>query len=158
MLGAHAVGKTSLVRRYVEGVFSDRYLTTLGVKISRKEIRIGDQELTLLLWDLAGEDAFNRVPISYLRGSSACLLVVDGTRPETLRVALELRDRATAAVGEIPFVMALNKNDLNHAWTLDPGTIDALAEQGWRLIRTSARLGEGVEEAFRQLARGILGS
>ena len=157
LLGAFAVGKTSLVRRFVQGVFSERYLTTIGVKIDRKQVRVGEREVVLMLWDLAGEDVFYRVSTSYLRGAAGCLLVVDGTRPETLAVARELEARALAAAGQIPFVVALNKADLETEWLLAPEVEEALAAAGLPLVRTSAATGAGVEEAFALLAERVVG-
>ena len=94
MIGAFAVGKTSLVRRYVHSLFSEQYMTTVGVKIDRKLVDQAGQPCALLLWDLYGEDEFQRVQLSYLRGSSGLLIVADGTRQRTLDKALELRDKA----------------------------------------------------------------
>ena len=93
VLGAFAVGKTSLVARFVESIFSEKYLTTVGVKISRKVLQVGNQEWQLMLWDLAGEDEFLQLRPSYLRGSSGYLLVVDGTRRTTLDMAVSLQQR-----------------------------------------------------------------
>ena len=87
LLGDFAVGKTSLVRRFVLNIFEDRYLSTIGVKVSRKTVVTpgpGDLiELTLMLWDLAGSEEFDQVRASYLRGASGAVLVCDLTRPET---------------------------------------------------------------------------
>ena len=58
MLGDFAVGKTSTVQRFVEGIFDDRYLSTIGVKINRKQLTVDDYVATLLIWDLAGGDDF----------------------------------------------------------------------------------------------------
>jgi small GTP-binding protein len=82
MLGAFAVGKTSLVARFVESIFSDRYHTTVGVKIEKKTLQVSGQQWNLIVWDLAGEDEFMQIRMSYLRGSSGYLLVADGTRPD----------------------------------------------------------------------------
>ncbi|MFN6951418.1 MAG: Rab family GTPase, partial [Albidovulum sp.] len=79
LLGAFAVGKTSLVARFVRSTFSDKYLTTVGVKIDRKDLDLPGTPVTLMLWDLAGEDEFNTVQMSYLRGSAGLLIVADGT-------------------------------------------------------------------------------
>ncbi len=103
MLGAFAVGKTSLVQRFVHSIFSEKYKTTLGVKIDKKSIDIDDAPVELILWDLAGEDEFMKVRNSYLRGSAGYLLVADGTRPETLGIAEQLKSRVNDEVGEIPF-------------------------------------------------------
>ena len=157
MLGAFAVGKTSLVRRFVESIYSDVYQTTVGVKIEKKVLRIGDQDLTMILWDLYGEDDFQKLRLSYLRGSSGFLLVCDGTRRATLEKALAVHARAEEALGKIPAVIALNKSDLADEWEIPAESEADLAGRGWKVIRTSAKTGAGVEEAFAHLARGMLG-
>ena len=88
MLGTFAVGKTSLVARYVHSMFSEDYQTTVGVKIDRKLVDLDDQQLTLMLWDLHGDDEFQRMRVSYLRGAAGYLLVCDGTRRSTFDHAL----------------------------------------------------------------------
>lgn len=152
LLGAFGVGKTSLVRRYVASLFSDAYLTTVGVKVDKKLMTIGDQEIALILWDIAGEDDVSAVRLSYLRGAAAFLLVVDGTRPETLETAESIQARVIAEVGPIPFIVLLNKADLEPEWTLPAARMDALASAGWTFRRTSAKTGDGVEAAFEDLA------
>lgn len=156
MLGAFAVGKTSLVSRYVRGIFSHKYLTTIGVKIDGKLVRVGNQRINLILWDLNGEDEFLKVRMSYVRGAAGYLLVADGTRPETLATAAILERRAADAVGNIPFVLVLNKIDLTEQWELDESQLTASLPSPCTVVRTSARTGEGVEEAFRTLARQIM--
>jgi len=96
MLGGFSVGKTSLVKRYVESVFSETYLTTVGVKIDKKTVDLSDRIVNLILWDLAGEDDISSLRMSYLRGSAGYVLVADGTRPSTLEVALSQRRRVEA--------------------------------------------------------------
>src|SRR5271167_3971598 len=103
MLGAFGVGKTTLVARFVQGIFSGKYLTTVGVKIDKKQMRVGDQDVLLLLWDLAGEDSRSQVQISYLKGASGYFLVLDGTFADSLVTAKSIHQRAIGAVGEIPF-------------------------------------------------------
>ena len=93
MLGSFAVGKTSLVRRYVESIYSDVYHTTVGVKIDKKTVQVGEQEVGLVLWDLYGEDEFQKMRWSYVRGASGYLLVADGTRRATLRKSAVARRR-----------------------------------------------------------------
>jgi len=157
MLGAFAVGKTSLVSRYVRSIFSDKYYTTVGVKIDKKLVSVGEKEVNLILWDLAGEEEYQKVHMSYLRGASGYLLVVDGTRPATLETALRLQKSAAEAVGDIPFVLILNKSDLTDDWEIDGTTVEEIASRGWPVIRGSAKTGEGVEESFSLLVRKILG-
>jgi len=152
LLGAFGVGKTSLVRRYVDTIFSDTYLTTVGVKIDKKMVTVGAEELALILWDIAGEDEVAAVRVTYLRGAAGYLLVVDGTRPETLDTAESIQRRIVAELGQVPFFVLLNKSDLQEDWALPPARIEALEAEGWMFHRTSAKTGIGVEEAFRELA------
>jgi small GTP-binding protein len=155
MLGGFSVGKTSLVKRFVESIFSETYLTTVGVKIDKKTVALADRSVTLILWDLAGEDDIASLRMSYLRGSAGYALVVDGTRPATLEVALSLRRRVEADFGPLPFVLLLNKRDLKEQWAIREEEVEGLRRDGWWVRETSARSGEGVEDAFRALAENI---
>jgi small GTP-binding protein len=152
MLGGFSVGKTSLVKRYVESIFSDAYLTTVGVKINKKTEMLPGQVVSLILWDLAGEDDIASLRMSYLRGSAGFVLVADGTRRSTLEMALSLQQRVEADYGALPFVLLVNKSDLREQWTIDDTELEDLRQRGWWVRPSSARSGEGVEEAFRDLA------
>ena len=156
MLGAFAVGKTSLVARYVKSMFSEKYLTSVGVKIDKKTVRVDDRDVQMMLWDLQGEDEFIKVRTSYFRGASGYLLVVDGTRRETVDTAFVLRKRVEDAVGVIPFILLLNKVDLTDEWELDPGVVNDCREEGLEVMLTSAKTGQGVNEAFEALAGMML--
>lgn len=156
VLGAFGVGKTSLVRRFVESIFSDTYLTTVGVKIDKKTLTVGAEAVTLILWDIAGEDEITPIRTSYLRGAAGYFLVVDGTRPETLTVAASIQVRVAREIGQIPFVLLLNKADLEDSWDLSALPGSTLETAAAAILRTSARTGAGVEEAFQELAQRIL--
>ena len=156
MLGGFAVGKTSLVARYVTSLFSEKYLSTVGVKIDKKQVTVDGQDVTLMLWDIYGQDEFQTVQTSQLRGMSGYLLVVDGTRRATLETARLMQQKAAEAAGPVPFILLLNKSDLAAQWEIDEQAFFKLAEQGWRVIRTSAKTGEGVEDAFQALTRAML--
>ncbi len=155
MLGAFAVGKTSLVSRFVRSVFADRYLTTVGVKVDKKVIAVDGSDVTLMLWDLYGHDDFQSVRTSYLRGASGYLLVADGTRQQTIEIARALQKTANGVLGSVPFVFLLNKSDLESEWQVDERALIRIAELGWPIIRTSAKTGVGVEDAFLRLARDM---
>lgn len=156
MLGAFAVGKTSLVARYVQGLFSDQYKSTIGVRIDKKEMTLRNgRRVKLVLWDIAGEDEFASVPIGYLRGAAGYLLVTDTTRPDTVEVAADLRNRVEQYVGKIPYVLLMNKSDLAPAWSPQDTAIQDVATGGIACVRTSAKTGQGVQEAFDVLAEGI---
>jgi small GTP-binding protein len=155
MVGVHGTGKTSLVQRFVNSIFSERYLSTVGVKIDRKSLELDGTELTLVLWDLAGRDGQEDITVSYLRGAHAILYVADGTRKETCDQLPELRALAREAAGEVPDLLALNKTDLTDQWALGRRDEEALAG-AWDMVRTSAKSGTGVEEAFQRLGRAML--
>src|ERR1700733_13204717 len=147
MLGGFSVGKTSLVKRYVESIFSEAYLTTVGVKIDRKTVDLSGRIVNLILWDLAGEDDISSLRMSYLRGAAGYVLVADGTRPSTVDVALSLRERVQTEYGPLPFVLLLNKYDLMDQWEISDVALAELRDSGWWARPTSARTGEGVEDA-----------
>ncbi|MGF1676875.1 MAG: Rab family GTPase [Rivularia sp. (in: cyanobacteria)] len=156
MVGAFATGKTSLVAKFVYSIFSEKYQTTVGVKIDKKTVQVKEQELSLILWDLYGEDEFQKLRTSYLRGSSGYLLVVDGTRKTTLEKAVELQQRVEDNLGKVPFILVLNKWDLQDEWELDSATLETIENKGWSTIKTSAKTGLNVEEIFNILASKIL--
>jgi small GTP-binding protein len=153
MVGQFGVGKTSLVRRFVESIFDERYFSTVGVKIDRKDISIESTSVTLLLWDLAGEDDIAQLKVSHLRGASGYILVADGCRASSLAKAVELQNRIVDQLGSLPFVFALNKTDLRDNWEIKT---TAVAEHGWPTFETSAKDGAGVEEMFLALTRKLL--
>jgi len=157
MLGSFAVGKTSLVRRFVEGFYSDVYHTTVGVKIDKKDVQVNGTGVSMVLWDIYGEDDFQKIRWTYLRGASGYLLVADGTRKATFQKAFELEQRAREEAGAIPFVFVINKCDLLQDWEVDPEQEPQLAGKNWSVLRSSAKTGEGVEEAFSLLAKKMLG-
>ena len=155
MLGAYAVGKTSLVRQYVYSIFSGKYQTTIGVKIDQKRLQIDGETIDLILWDLAGEEDSIDVRSSYLHGSSGAVLVADGTRGETLDVAFDLKRRLDAKVGQVPVVLLVNKSDLAGSWDIDRDRLEQLSASGWTLFETSAKDGTNVNLAFQTLALEI---
>ena len=156
MLGATGVGKTSLVSRFVLSLFSDTYLTTIGVKVDKKAVSVDGRDVTLMLWDIYGQDEFQTVRESYLRGASGYLLFADGTRQRTLDTTRELQTTAEGVLGRVPFVLVLNKADLADEWRVDDKALWRMAEDGWTVIRTSAKSGAGVEDAFLKLARKMV--
>jgi hypothetical protein len=155
LLGATGVGKTSLVRRFVESMFSEKYQATIGVKIDRKLLDLDGTQVSLLIWDLQGENELQRVRTSYLRGAAALMFVADGTRPETLGTAGTIRESAVATIGDVPSVLLLNKWDLREHWRVDDEALGATGWNGADVIKTSAKSGEGVEEAFAGLVRQV---
>jgi small GTP-binding protein len=156
LIGAFAVGKTSLVRQYVDSLFSEKYLTTVGVKIDKKQLVVQGRTMDVIIWDLHGEDDFQSIRMSYLRGASGCIYVADGTRRMTLETALALRQRVEAAIGRVPAILALNKCDLEELWEIDPQIIPEPGTTDFAIMRTSAKTGQSVEAAFTALAAMML--
>lgn len=157
MLGSFSVGKTSLVEQFVHSIFSDKYLSTIGVKISKKILTVAEQTVCLMLWDMEGKDLYVEVNLSYLRGAMGLFVVVDGTRKETLDVALELRKVALEKAGPIPCYLLINKNDIATEWEITEEMLAQLTEDNIPYFRTSAKTGESVEKAFTALARAMTG-
>lgn len=163
LLGDFAVGKTSLVRRYVEGRFSERYLSTIGVKVDRKVLTVpasdGEVMLTLMIWDLAGGPDLGAWVPNYYRGAAGVITVCDLTRPETLAsidfYVQALRELSPAA----ELVVAANKADLMEQRSVSDAEMAAVSDEyGAPFFLTSAKTGERVEEMFYQLGLLLVGS
>src|SRR5262244_2366455 len=132
MIGSFAVGKTSLVRRFVQSIYSEVYHTTVGVKVDKKVVQSAGSEVTLVLWDIYGEDELQKMRWSYVRGAAGYLLVADGTRRATLDKAIELEERLRREVGAIPFVFAVNKSDLAAEWEIQAALEERPTMKNWR--------------------------
>ena len=156
LLGSYGVGKTSLVGRFVHSMFDDKYHTTVGVKIDKKVLKLGGEEVTLMLWDMAGEEDGAPVKLIQVKDASGYLLVIDGTRSKTLEIARGIQARVEAEIGPRPFLALINKADLRETWEISDSTWTELAEAGWTLLETSAKSGQHVEEAFLSLTSRIL--
>lgn len=157
LIGAYAVGKTSLVRRFVSGLFSETYLTTVGVKIDQRSLLAADgREVRLMIWDLAGRDEFEAVRKSYLAGAAGFLYVADGTRRETLEAVREEMAEIEARHPGVPAVLLLNKRDLTGDWEIDDALVADLRGRGLPVHLTSARTGDHVAESFDDLAARML--
>ncbi|PIE69010.1 MAG: GTP-binding protein [Deltaproteobacteria bacterium] len=157
MLGAFSVGKTSLVERFVHSIFNDDYLSTVGVKISKKNITLDDQVVTLILWDMEGQDLYANINTAFLRGAMGYFIVLDGLREETYPFALSLHNIIKKKIGNLPYYFLLNKADLKDEWEITATMIDTLKAQGIKILMTSAKTGMGVEEAFTLLGRDMCG-
>ena len=156
MVGMFGTGKTCLVQRYVHSLFSVKYLTTVGVKIDRREVQANGQPVMLMLWDLEGRDETRDINTSYLKGAHGVLYVVDGTRHDTFDKMFEIRDLVTNTIGDVPSVVALNKSDLTDQWQLKSADDRRLADTKCFSLLTSAKSGAGVEAAFQRLADAIV--
>lgn len=155
IIGDFAVGKTSTVARFVKNEFSEKYLTTVGVKIDTKEVETPAGRVKLIIWDVAGTDRLSDIEFAYLRGSAGFILVADGTRSSTLESALRLKADVVAQYGDLPFVAMLNKSDLSDAWEVGHDELAASRDAGVNWITTSAKTGERVAAGIDALASSI---
>ncbi len=165
LLGDGAVGKTSLINRFVKQHFTDRYLLTIGTNTYKKRIAIKrpgqpDIYLSFIIWDIMGQLTFRQVFLpQYLKGSRGALLVCDLTRRETLERLDNWMDLMFVEWGEIPIVFIGNKNDLTDHHEFSGEDLGKLSNDfGCSHFLTSAKTGENVEEAFQALGRKIIQS
>ena len=161
LVGDFGVGKTSLIRRFVDRQFSDEYLSTVGVKISRKTVeleKVRQQDklnLQLLIWGLEGHTKFKAIAPSYLQGSSGAVIVADVSRIETIDRLSELMQLFLSVNPKGSLVVALNKSDL-----IDEEKLEKLTQivqtkklkQVSGIYQTSAKTGSYVDDIFQQLA------
>ncbi len=161
LLGDFAVGKTSLVRRFVYDIFEDKYLSTIGVKVSRKMVTIPQDDnivqLTMMLWDLAGSKEFGPMQDSYLRGAAGAILVCDLTRPETLDSLQTYVEDIYNISPNAQLILAANKLDLIDQHQLNLSQIEkAAAKLNASHYLTSAKTGDEVETVFRRMGRLLI--
>jgi small GTP-binding protein len=155
LLGDGAVGKTSLVRRFVFDVFDDKYLMSFGTKVSKKSMKIGDTDVDLMIWDILGQKIHESLHAAYYRGSAGAFAVCDFTRPETMRSLKSWLGNFRATVGDKPVVILGNKSDLQKAYALSELQSFG-SEIGCEVFETSAKTGLNVENAFLQLGKKLL--
>ncbi len=166
LVGDKAVGKTSLIRRYVLDQFDDRYLLTLGAKVTKKvqEVRLADGKeralLELNVWDIMGQAGFRELAKeAYFHGSRGILAVIDLTRKPTLDGIDEWVQSVRDVAGPVPLVLLANKRDLVAQAAITPEQVaKKAAALGCASYLTSAKSGENVEAAFRQLGTQIVRS
>lgn len=163
LLGDGAVGKTSLVRRYVVDQFGDDYILTIGTKVTKKELAIPDAGIThvvaMTIWDVLGQHGYSSVQTSAFQGARGVLFVYDASRPET-RENVEgfWIPRVREVIGNVPAILAANKVDLVADRADALAGLEHLAGRfGTPYFLTSAKTGEGVEDAFEKLARAGIG-
>ncbi len=153
MVGPFAVGKTSLVRKFVLNVFSDDYLSTVGVKVDKKNLVLKSGEnITLLIWDLEGHKVVDDILPLYLRGMAAYFLVADGTSVESIETVQTMAERLFEQYPGVPCVCLLNKADLKDKWAVNEKYVKFFEEKGIPVLTTSAKTGDLVETAFKMIA------
>jgi len=160
LMGAAAVGKTSLLHRFVDNTFAESYASTIGLNFLIKDMDLSNQQCRLTIWDLAGQDKFRFVRKKFYIGANGALLIWDLTRDETFNEIenwyLEMLENQT---NEIPFILIGNKADLikDKERTIEINVVKEYAEKkGSFYIETSAKTGEKVEEAFVALSKRMI--
>jgi len=161
LLGDFAVGKTSLIRRFVYNRFDDKYISTIGVKVSRKTVSVSTaatpKELTMLIWDLAGSNAFDQVQASYMRGAAGAILVCDLTRAQTLDSVQTYAGNLLTVSPEAKLILAANKKDLANQHEFSINQIEKVTTPlAIPFYLTSAKTGDEVETVFRHLGKLLL--
>ncbi len=159
LVGDPGVGKTSLIRRFVEDAFSDRYIHTIGTKITKRVLDFPDLDsrVVLLVWDIVGQRSLALLD-SFFRGASGVLAVCDISRDETLRSLDEWVLDVRKVAGEVPLVVLGNKCDIEENVMVDDQSV-SIAARKFRApyYMTSARTGANVERAFSAIGRMVLG-
>jgi len=150
LLGDFSVGKTSLVRRYVDGSFDDKYLTTIGVKISKKLFNIKGEDHEMIIWDVEGSTPSKKISLGYYRGASGAILVGDITRKETIEGLAAHKEVFLSENPDAKFVIAYNKADMLSDMARERITLDS------DIFLTSAKNDMNVERLFMKLMEKML--
>ena len=163
LTGAAAVGKTSLVQRFIKNRFAANYTLTVGVDILTKDVEFRQGEVaTLSIWDIGGQQRFEFIRSTFYKGAAGALLVFDLTREQTYTETRKWLTEIRQFAGEnIPFVLIGNKVDLveDVGMVIDRKEAEAFAKkEGSIYIETSAKTGIHVDEAFSELTRRIIDS
>lgn len=158
LIGNFSVGKTSLIRRFVENSFSDKYISTIGMKISKKEIRINDELLTLLIWDIEGAvNKVKRVNKTYMKGASGVIIVSDISSLDIKEdILIHLEDFYSVNKDDVPAIIAFNKFDKNLDFKIDISDIFSKYQSLIGSFNTSAKDSLNVENMFMLLSKEML--
>jgi len=158
LVGEGAVGKTCLIRRFIQDQFDDRYISTLGAKVSKKELKVngpnGGSDVDMTIWDIMGEKGFRELlKEAYFHGAQGVLAVCDVTRKQTLDDLDEWVAAVLKVTGSVPIAYLANKADLKDQMDVTEADIRRAAESHRApYLYTSAKTGQNVEEAFAKLA------
>jgi small GTP-binding protein len=155
LLGDGAVGKTSLVRRFVFDVFDDKYLMSFGTKVVKKQVKVGETELDMMIWDILGQRTQDALHAAYYRGATGALAVCDFTRPDTMKNLKSWLGNFRTVVGDMPVIILGNKSDLEKRYNLSE--LEQYGKSvGCDVIETSAKTGLNVERAFIEMGNKLV--
>jgi len=163
LLGDPAVGKTSLIKKFIYNVFDDKYITTIGTKVTKKEMLLPgassdgrDMLMTMLMWDILGQREHSRLHAMFYQGAEGAMVVCDITRMDTVRNMRVWVESFRAVVGQVPIIFLLNKMDLLDTETFDKSEIERLSkEYKAQYLFTSAKKGDNVDLAFQTFANQL---
>lgn len=155
LLGDQQVGKTSLIRRYVYGMFVDRYLPTVGAKITKKTTQVLGVELTLMLWDITGLEDFRTLHPTYYHSANGAFVICDSTRVETQMHLSNWVESIFKITPKIPVIFIANKIDMNRRFS-DENILKISSEFNAPYLKTSAKTGENIERAFELLVEKMV--
>lgn len=163
LLGDAAVGKTSLIKKFVLDVFDDKYIVTVGTKVTRKELDLTDTDrglkicLTMMIWDILGQEEYKSLRTMYFRNANGALIVCDVTRKKTLQNMADWATSLFNCVGEIPIVFLANKTDLmNQAEVTEVDITEVATRFKASYLLTSAKTGFNVNLAFKMLGEMLV--
>ncbi|MDH3655161.1 MAG: GTP-binding protein [Myxococcales bacterium] len=156
LLGASGVGKSSLVRRFVEGSFDQQHKPSVAMSVFSGTVELGDVALEMMIWDPAGAESRGQYNRSFISGASGLIFVVDATEPQTLDTLLEAQAKERGFIGSRPAILVVNKADLTGDFAISKAQIDAAGKLDWRLIQASAKTGDNVGKVFTTLAELML--
>lgn len=157
-IGDAGVGKTSLIKRFVLDVFDDRYIATIGTKVTKKIVETdGQGKVMMLVWDIMGQKGFRELlREAYFFGAHGAIAVCDMTNKETLEELRYWIKALTDVAGDVPIVFAGNKSDLENERVLKEQDLEELAAKyKAKSFLTSAKTGQNVEPLFKQLATSM---
>ena len=160
-IGDAGVGKTSLIKRYVLDVFDDRYIATIGTKVTKKivEVDVGGSQakVMMLIWDIMGQKGFRELlREAYFFGAHGAIAVCDLTNRETLEELRYWIKALTDVAGDVPIVFAGNKADLQNEAVVKESDLGDLADKyEAEAFMTSAKTGQNVEEMFKSLGAAM---
>lgn len=161
LVGENAVGKTSLIKKFVLDIFDDSYITTIGTKITKKTMTFDGNEpvkMDMMIWDIMGQASFRSLlQDAYFYGAHGVLAVADCTRSSTVAMLHDWLDSTKQVVGEVPVVFLSNKSDITDQLEVDQDLLDAeLGKYNASILFSSAKTGQNVSEAFHTLGEDIM--